>query len=110
MAEPKDGDAAPAAPTAADSRATPTQEATASLTVIVPADAEVFLDGDPTTETGTERRFVTPPLTVGGRYSYTVRARWQEGGNTVEQSRKVQITGGAKASVDFTTPAPREGG
>ena len=80
------------------------------VTVIVPADAEVFLDGDPTTETGTERRFITPPLTVGARYSYTIRARWQQDGRPVEHTRKVPVTGGANATVDFTKPASGDGG
>jgi uncharacterized protein (TIGR03000 family) len=109
MAPPKDGDAAPAAPAAPDSGATPAREATALLTVLVPADAEVFLDGDPTTETGTERRYITPPLTVGEHYNYTVRARWQQDGATVERSRKVPITGGANVRVDFTQPAQGDG-
>ena len=108
MDKPKDGSAPQKGRTTADSAGTPSQEATASLTVIVPADAEVFLDGDPTTETGTDRRFVTPPLTVGGRDSYTIRARWTQGGKAVDQSRNVPITGGADVRVDFTMPAPGE--
>jgi len=110
MAEPKDGGAAPTERTAAYSGATPAQQATALVTVYVPADAEVFLDGAPTTETGAERRFVTPPLTVGAKYSYSIRARWQQDGQTVEQTRKVPVTGGANVSVDFTKPAPGAGG
>jgi uncharacterized protein (TIGR03000 family) len=110
MAEPKNGEAAPAQSAAAPSQSAPARQATASLTVIVPADAQVFLDGDPTTETGSERRFITPPLEVGGRYTYTIRARWQQDGQTMEQTRKVPVTGGADLSVDFTRPAPGNGG
>ncbi|HMF14359.1 MAG TPA: TIGR03000 domain-containing protein, partial [Gemmataceae bacterium] len=103
VAQPESGGAAPTERTAAYSGETPAQQATALVTVVVPADAEVFLDGDSTTETGSERRFITPPLTVGGRYSYTIRARWQQGGKTVDVSRKVPVTGGANVRVDFTT-------
>jgi uncharacterized protein (TIGR03000 family) len=104
MAKPDDAGAAPAQRPAAPAAATPARQETASLTVVVPADAEVFIEGDPTMETGTERRFVTPPLTVGAKYRYTIRARWSQDGAPVDKTRKVQITGGAKVSIDFTTP------
>ena len=110
MAKPNDEGAVPTERTAAPSGGTPAQQATALVTVLVPADAEVFFEGDPTTQTGTERRFVTPPLTVGGRYSYTIRARWTQGGKTVEKTRKVQVTGGANVRVDFRTPPQGDGG
>jgi uncharacterized protein (TIGR03000 family) len=76
------------------------------MTVIVPADAEVFFDGSPTTQTGTERVFASPPLTPGARYSYSIRARWTADGRPVEQTRAVPVTAGAQVRVDFTAPLP----
>jgi uncharacterized protein (TIGR03000 family) len=110
MEKPEDSDAAPAERAPADAGSAPAGQATAQVTVVVPADAEVFFDGDPTTETGTERRFVTPPLTVGGKYSYTIRARWQRVGNAVEKTRQVRVTGGGNVRVDFMAPPPGDGG
>jgi uncharacterized protein (TIGR03000 family) len=75
---------------------------TASVTVIVPGDAEISIDGAPTSLTGTERSFVTPPLSPGYNYSYTLRARWTANGVPVEQTRKVTFSAGANVRVDFT--------
>ena len=76
------------------------------MTVIVPADADVFIDGAPMTQTGTERIFNSPPLEKGYRYSYTIRARWTEDGSPVEQTRTVSVTPGKGVRVDFTSPPP----
>lgn len=43
------------------------------------ADAEVTLDGVPTTTTGAVRHYLSPPLEPG-RYTYTVAARWGKAG------------------------------
>src|SRR5262245_8976811 len=77
------------------------KDARAEITIIVPADAEVFFDGSPTKEKGRERLYVTPPLVVGKPYSYEIRARWQADGKPVEQTRTVAVTGGARVRADF---------
>jgi uncharacterized protein (TIGR03000 family) len=89
--------------------ATPVQvsgDDTATITVTVPADAEVFFDGVETTETGTQRQFVTPPLTKGTKYSYTIRAVWTEDGRPVEKTHKVSFQAGSQVRVDLTSPLP----
>jgi len=81
--------------------------ATASITVVVPADAQILFDGSPTTQKGTERQYVTPPLQVGKKYHYQIVARWTDNGKPVEHKRKVAVTGGSTAHVDFlSVPAP----
>jgi DNA sulfur modification protein DndE len=80
---------------------TATIQAKAEITVLVPANAEVFFDGEPTTQRGVERLYLSPPLEVGRKYSYEVLARWQENGKPVEQTRKVEVSGGARVRVDF---------
>jgi uncharacterized protein (TIGR03000 family) len=77
------------------------QQATAEITLIVPANAEVFFDGNPTTQTGARRRYATPPLAVGRIYTYVVLARWQDGGRAVEQTRNVEVNGGASVELEF---------
>jgi uncharacterized protein (TIGR03000 family) len=86
------------------------QLAKAEITILVPPDAEIFFDGDATSQRGTERLFITPPLEVGKKYHYDVLARWKEAGKSVEQTRKVEVSGGAKVRVDFLTPGASTGG
>jgi len=106
----KENDAkAPPVNTAAEVAPPPTpssSDAIARVTVIVPADADVFIDGTQMTQTGTVRTFSTPPLEKGYRYSYTIRARWTEDGSPVEQSRTVAVTPGKGVRVDFTSSPP----
>jgi uncharacterized protein (TIGR03000 family) len=97
---------APAASADVEKPAPEAGDGTAQVTVIVPADAEVFFDGNATTQTGTERVYQSPPLEKGFTYHYSIRARWTEGGKPVEQTRKVSVKPGARARVDFTSPLP----
>ena len=82
------------------------EQAVVEVTVLVPPDAEVFFDGAPTVQKGGERLFLSPPLPVGKKYHYDVVARWKEGDKTVQQTRQVEVAGGAKVRVDFLTPVP----
>jgi uncharacterized protein (TIGR03000 family) len=79
-------------------------KAVAEITVIVPANAEVLFDGAATMQRGTERLFTTPALDVGKKFTYEVRAKWSAGGKTVDNTRKVEVSGGGKVRVDFTEP------
>lgn len=81
---------------------------TAHISVRVPADAEVWFEGAATTQKGSLREFVSPPLTSGYQYTYTIRARWMEGNREVVQTRSVSVEPGTRASIDFTAPAPTE--
>ncbi len=82
-------------PSAVDNRA--------HVEVMLPSsDAQVLFNGSLTRQTGTEREFVSPSLTPGQTYHYTVEARWDEGGRTVDQTRTVTVTAGQSATVDFT--------
>src|SRR5262249_17691924 len=104
----KESDAkAPGAPPAAAKEPAATGgDGIARITVVVPADAEVYFDGTETTQTGTERVLRTPVLNKGSTYSYAIRAVWTEDGNPVEKTRKVSFRAGSKLRVDFTSPLP----
>jgi uncharacterized protein (TIGR02246 family) len=84
----------------------PVAQAHAIITIAVPPDAAIFFDGTATTQRGSERRFVSPPLERGRKYDYEIRARWMENGRVVQQARKVSVTGGDTVRVDFLTPPP----
>jgi uncharacterized protein (TIGR03000 family) len=80
---------------------------TALVTVLVPASASVLFDGAPTTQTGTQRVYVTPPLPSGQEFSYKIEARWTAAdGTPVNRTRTVQVAAGANARVDFSRPQP----
>jgi uncharacterized protein (TIGR03000 family) len=73
----------------------------ATIRVVVPQNAEVWLEKEKTSQTGTDRAFVLPPLATGKLHVYTVRAAWTENGRAVEQVRVVGIKAGETAKVNF---------
>lgn len=86
----------------------------AQLNVHVPADAQVWLEGNPTRQTGPNRLYVSPPLQAGHQYSYEIRARWTENGRAREETRHLTVRAGDRLDVAFpgmtaapTVPAPR---
>ena len=80
----------------------------ARFEVHVPGDADVWLEGKKTEQTGEVRNFISPPLTPGDSYLYTIRARWQEGGKDVEQVQRLVVHPGSKLNVRFPMPAGPE--
>jgi uncharacterized protein (TIGR03000 family) len=78
--------------------ATPAQVApvgpTANLEMKVPANASIWIDGQATTQPGTDRRFVSPPLQAGVHYSYDIRVQWTDGSRTLERSRHIRFEAG----------------
>jgi uncharacterized protein (TIGR03000 family) len=74
-----------------------------TIDVFVPdPNARVWVQGRETSAQGTERQYVSPPLERGYNYTYTVRARWREDGETREAERLVPVRPGRSATVDFT--------
>jgi uncharacterized protein (TIGR03000 family) len=103
----KDAKAPPPDTETAPDQPGPQDEAgVAHLTIVVPADAVVYFDGVETTQTGTERSFVTPPLREGQDYYYTIRARWTNNGVPVEQSRPITVKPNSRVRVDFPSSLP----
>jgi uncharacterized protein (TIGR03000 family) len=84
------------------STATVKPDNAATISVKVPADAQVTFNGTPTTSTGTFRQFESPPL-AAGKYAYDVQARWHENGKEVIQTRQIIVAPGAHVEVDFPT-------
>lgn len=75
----------------------------ALITVHVPAQAEVWIDDRLMTETGNVRQFVTPALPPDQTVSYAVRARWQDREQQFDQTRKADVRGGDRVTIDFLT-------
>ena len=67
------------------------------ITVRLPADAVLEIDGEKTTARGESRTFRTPPLKVGGRYSYDLKAT----ANGKAVTRKVNLAHGVDNTFDL---------
>jgi uncharacterized protein (TIGR03000 family) len=65
--------------------------------VLLPPNALLEVDGDKTTETGESRAFKTPPLKVGDRYNYTLKATVGDKAVT----RQIHLAHGAANSIDL---------
>jgi uncharacterized protein (TIGR03000 family) len=76
---------------------------TATINVTVPENAEVWVDGLRTTQTGSNRVFQTPPLTPGVQYSYELRATWMANGSPVTQTRNVSVQANQSTAVNMMT-------
>jgi uncharacterized protein (TIGR03000 family) len=79
--------------------------AAARVTIRLPSDAKLWVDGKPTKQTGPVREFVTPPvLRAGLTYQYTFRAEWTHDGQPVIRERPVAVRATGSTDVDFAKP------
>ena len=77
--------------------------AAALVIVKLPADAELWIDETKTTQGGSYRQFVTPPLPGDRRLSYTLRVRWLIKDVELTRVEEVQVSPGGKVTVNFLT-------
>jgi uncharacterized protein (TIGR03000 family) len=71
------------------------------LTVWVPYDAKVTVNGQLTKSTGSRRQFISFGLKPGLSYKYVVKAEVVRDGKTVEDVRTVNMTAGDITAVAF---------
>jgi uncharacterized protein (TIGR03000 family) len=76
--------------------------APATVVVMLPADAELWFQGQKTKLTGAERTFTSPALERGASYTYDVKARWTKDGEPVEKTRSIKVRAGERTTLDFT--------
>jgi uncharacterized protein (TIGR03000 family) len=77
------------------------EPASATVVVRLPADAKLYVDGVACPLTSEERTFKTPRLQPGRQYYYTIRAELVRDGEPVVDSRRVLVSAGKRAEVDF---------
>lgn len=77
-----------------------------TLIVLVPADAQVELDGHKTKSVGETRRYQTPPLAPGKAYKYSLKVTSK--GKVV--TRDVKVSHGEKNTFDFRPDFPADPG
>ena len=78
-----------------------------TLIVRLPKDSTLMIDGHKSSQRGTERAFLSPPLKPGKVYYYTLRATWKDADAQNQESRKVRVQAGERLVVDFTIPEPK---
>jgi uncharacterized protein (TIGR03000 family) len=78
----------------------------ATITLKVPADAEVWFNNIKTKQTGKDRLFVSPPLIPGYSYGYQIRVSWSVDGKTVSQTRDISVRPGQNVTEEIRGPAP----
>jgi uncharacterized protein (TIGR03000 family) len=83
--------------------AVPTGEA--KLTLSVPSDAHVFINGKPTKSTGERRVYLSKGLASNYGYRYDVAVRAVRNGETIENSRTIVLHAGESRSMSLDSPA-----
>ena len=86
----------------------PTRNESGLLTVYVPAQAKVFINGMATKSSGTRREYVSYGLKEGLQYRYVVTAQVEQDGKLYEETREVILTAGEKKGVAFSFQFPSE--
>jgi len=78
-----------------------TGPARATITVRLPADARLTIDGEATRSTSDTRSFVTPPLERDKDFHYTLEARVLRDGKPVTMSKRVTVRAGEETQVSL---------
>ena len=100
--------ATPTVPAEPTSTSSPTPETSGVVTVWVPYDAKVTINGLATRSTGSRRQFVSFGLKPGFSYKYEVRAEIVRDGQIVEEARTISLTAGQRSAVAFGFNKPAE--
>lgn len=80
------------------------------LTVWVPYDAKVTVNGAPTKSIGSQRQYFCSGLRPGLTYEFEVRAEVVREGKIVSERKTVSLTAGERGHVAFRFNAPRAEG
>jgi uncharacterized protein (TIGR03000 family) len=90
---------------AAPKQAAPGNKQPATLRIKVPlASATLWINDVQTTQTGTDRVFVTPPLDPNERqkYFYTIKAFWEPNNYTkITRTREIDVQAGKEVNLDM---------
>lgn len=76
----------------------------ALLELRVPAEAEVWFNGEKTIQKGDERIFRSPSLPAGKTFQYEVKVRWNKEGKEQEQTRTIPVRAGEQIRLTFPGP------
>jgi uncharacterized protein (TIGR03000 family) len=72
------------------------------MTVAVPSNAIVFVNGNPTTSTGSVRQFVSRGLEPGKNYNFDIRAEITGvDGQVIHEEKSISVAAGQREQVQF---------
>lgn len=77
----------------------PSNTGGATFLVILPENADLFVDGKKSDRTGKKRLIFSPELIPGRLYSYTFKAIWEDADEPKEESREVFFRLGDELNV-----------
>ena len=80
---------------------TPPPPAKAKVILKTPADASLYVDGQPLKTNSTTPGFTTPALDHGQQYFYNVRAEVVRGGKIQSESKRVTVQAGDEVTINF---------
>ena len=78
------------------------------IDVVIPPRAEITFENERTTQTGSRRLFISPPIRAGQNYTYHIKAKWTENGREVIRSRTVPVHAGERVMVDLTSTSTED--
>ncbi len=73
----------------------------ANLKFRLPTDTKLYVDGQLVSASGSERLFSTPPLAIGQKFFYDVKAELMVNGTPVVQEMRVFVESGANIEESF---------
>jgi uncharacterized protein (TIGR03000 family) len=80
---------------------------TGTISVIVPENAKVYINGYETKMPGVNRRYVVNDLEPGKMYDYQVRIVAQVNGQEVKETQTVTLSSGQQGVLAFGKPQPQ---
>jgi uncharacterized protein (TIGR03000 family) len=75
----------------------------ALINITVPTNAQISFEGKETTQRGAFRQFITPTLTAGQDFTYTIEVTWNENGTDVSRSRHITVHAGDIINLSFNS-------
>ncbi|MGO8690271.1 MAG: TIGR03000 domain-containing protein [Thermoguttaceae bacterium] len=100
---------APTIPPTPGTTGVPSLEDSALLTVYVPYQAKITINGLPTQSTGSRRQYASFGLKPGMNYKYDIHAEIVRDGKIIEENKTVTLTAGQQNSAAFGFNKPAEG-
>jgi len=81
-------------------------ERSARITVQIPSEGHIWLEGQLPGETGTSRELSSPPLKPDGKYTFHIHMRWNKEGTDYEANRTVEAIAGETTKLIIFAGTP----
>lgn len=82
----------------------------ATIRVDLPEQARLTFNGGPTESTGSQRVFLSPPLSPGRDFTYTLRSELTRGAKITAVSKRITVRAGEETRVDLRSGYGTAGG